>query len=90
MIKRLAGCVREFKRPTVLTFLFIVGEVIIECFIPFITADLVNRIKAGATVNEILATGALLIALAVSSLCCGGIAGVTCARASAGFAKNVR
>ncbi|MBO4220654.1 MAG: ABC transporter ATP-binding protein [Clostridia bacterium] len=90
MIRRLAGCVREFRRPTVLTFLFIVGEVIIECFIPFITADLVNRIKAGATVNEILATGALLIVLAVSSLCCGGIAGVTCARASAGFAKNVR
>ena len=42
MLKKLAGCVREYKKPSILTLIFIVGEVIIECIIPFLTADLVN------------------------------------------------
>ena len=48
MIKRLAACVREYKKPTILTLIFIVGEAFIETFIPFITARLVNLIKYGA------------------------------------------
>ena len=90
MIKRLASCVREYKKPSVLTLLFIVGEVIIECLIPFITADLVNQIKAGVELTEIVETGLVLIGMALLSLTCGGIAAVTCAKASAGFAKNLR
>ena len=90
MLKRLSKCVREYKRPTILTLVFIIGEAIIETFIPFITADLVNRIKAGADTKEVLSAGLLLVVLAVASLTCGGVAGFTCARASAGFAKNVR
>jgi ATP-binding cassette subfamily B protein len=90
MIKRLMGCVREYKLPSILTLIFIIGEVIIEVFIPFITADLVNSIKAGAEMRELLMTGALLVVMALVSLCCGGIAGFTCAKASAGFAKNLR
>ena len=90
MIKKLAGCVREYKLPSVLTFIFIVCEVIIECIIPFITANLVNKIKAGCELREIISTGLVLILLAILSLCCGGIAGVTCAKASSGFAKNLR
>ena len=90
MIKRLVGCVREYKLPSILTLIFIIGEVIIEVFIPFITADLVNSIKAGAEMRELLLTGALLVVMAMLSLCCGGIAGFTCAKASAGFAKNLR
>ena len=90
MIKRLMGCVREYKLPSILTLIFIIGEVIIEVFIPFITADLVNSIKAGAEMRELLLTGALLVVMAMLSLCCGGIAGFTCAKASAGFAKNLR
>ncbi|MBQ2240976.1 MAG: ABC transporter ATP-binding protein, partial [Clostridia bacterium] len=90
MIKRLLGCVREYKLPSILTLIFIIGEVIIEVFIPFITADLVNSIKAGAEMRELLLTGALLVCMALASLCCGGIAGFTCAKASAGFAKNLR
>ncbi len=90
MLKRLSKCVREFKTPTILTLVFIIGEAIIETFIPFITADLVNRIKSGADTKEILSSGLLLIVLAVASLTCGGVAGFTCSRASAGFAKNVR
>ena len=90
MFKRFAKCVREYKLPTILTFIFIVCEVIIEVFLPFITANLINSIKAGADMPEILKTGALLIVMAMLSLSCGGIAGVTCAKASAGFAKNER
>ncbi len=90
MLKRLAACVREYKKPTVLTFLFIILEAIIECFIPFITGNLVNKIQVGVEMGYILKTGALLIVMAVLSLSCGGIAGVTCAKASAGFAKNLR
>ncbi len=90
MLKKLAGSIREFKKPTVLTFIFILCEAIIESFIPFVTANLVNRIGAGADMWEILRIGGLLIVMAFISLACGGIAGVTCARASAGYARNLR
>ena len=58
--------------------------------IPFITAQLINHIHAGAAISDILKTGLILVGMAVASLCCGGIAGFTCANASAGFAKNLR
>ena len=51
---------------------------------------MVNRIQAGAGISEILKIGGVLILLAVLSLCCGGLAGFTCAKASSGFAKNLR
>ena len=90
MLKRLAACVREYKLPTLLTFILIVGEVIIEAFIPFLTADLVNQIQSGTEMREVYKIGGLLIVMAILSLCCGGIAAVTCAKASTGFAKNLR
>ncbi|MCH5190730.1 MAG: ABC transporter ATP-binding protein [Oscillospiraceae bacterium] len=90
MIKKLASCVREYKRPSLLTLVFIVGEVIIECLIPFITANLVNQIKAGVELKRLLTVGVTLAVMAIVSLCCGGLAGLTCAKASAGFAKNLR
>ena len=90
MLKRLSKCIREFKTPTILTLIFIIGEAVVETFIPFITADMVNRIKAGADTKEVLSVGLVLVLLALASLACGGFAGFTCARASAGFAKNVR
>ncbi len=90
MIKKLLGSVREYKLPTVITVLLMIGEAAVETFIPFITADLVNKIEASADMATILKTGALLIALAAVSLTCGGLAGMMSARASAGFAKNLR
>ena len=90
MIRRLAGCVREFKRPAILTFIFIVLEAVIECFIPFITANLLNALQDGAELLLVFRFGGLLIVMAVLSLCCGGIAGYTSAKASAGFARNLR
>ena len=90
MFKRLLPCIREYKKPTLLTLLFITLEAVIECLIPFITARLVNRFQTGAAVSEIVRVGALLVLMAALSLCCGGLAGFTGARASAGFAKNLR
>ncbi len=90
MLKRLFGCVREYKKPTILTLIFIVGESIIETMIPFVTANLVNEIKAGAELSAVIERGVLLAVLAFASLACGGIAGVCSARAASGFAKNLR
>lgn len=81
---------REYKLPTILTLLFIVGEAIIETYIPFITVDLVNSIKDGVQMESVIKTGVLLVIMAILSLTCGGAAGFTCAKASAGFAKNLR
>lgn len=90
MIKKLAKCVREYKASSILTLIFIVGEALIETLIPFITAQLINHINDGADITEILKAGLILVGMAVASLTCGGIAGFTCAKASAGFAKNLR
>ena len=96
MVKRLAGSIREYKRPTVLTLIFIVLEAVIEVFIPFITAELVNKISEGASgsstfgISGVLGTGGLLVLMALVSLMCGGLAGYTSAKASSGFAKNLR
>ena len=90
MIRKLAKSIREYKTPSIITMLLMVGEVVIECLIPFITADLVNDVKAGVELSELLKTGLILVALAVVSLSCGGIAAYTCSKASAGFAKNLR
>ncbi len=90
MFKKILGCVREYKTPTFFSLFFIVCEVVIEVFIPFITADLVNTIKAGAEMSDIIKTGLLLVVLAICSLASGGIAGLACSKASAGLAKNLR
>ena len=90
MFKRLLGCVREYKLSTILTLIFITGEVIIEVFIPFVTADMVNRIEAGQPLSEIIKIGLVLLVMALLSLSCGAIAAYTCAKASSGFAKNLR
>ena len=90
MLKRLAGCIREYKNLSLLTFLFMVGEAIIECLIPFITAALVNQMKGDLELKRLMIIGLSLILMALTSLAFGGLAGYTSAKASAGFAKNLR
>ncbi len=90
MIKKLYASVREFKKPAILTLVLIVGEVFLEVLIPFITAELVNAIKAGAHMADVARTGLILVLMAMLSLACGGGAGFTCAKASSGFARNLR
>ena len=90
MIKTMLKSLREFKKPTFLTLALMVAEVLIDVLIPFYTADLVNRVKAGVPMNEVLVPGLMLVVMALLSLVCGGAAGVTGSRASAGFARNLR
>ncbi len=82
--------IREYKKPTVMTPILVSVEVVMECIIPFITAQLINRIQAGCEFGEIAMYGAILVVMALVSLTFGTWAGRTCATASAGFARNLR
>lgn len=90
MFKTISRCLREYKKPTILTIIFITGEVIIEAIIPYLTAELVNNVKKGVDMSYILKIGLILLLMTIVSLACGGGAGMTSAKAAAGFAKNVR
>ena len=90
MIRQLMGCIREYKKPTILTLVCMVGEVAIEVLIPFITAKLINEVKAGAALDGIVRAGLVLMLMALVSLSCGAAGGLFGSRASAGFARNVR
>ena len=90
MIKKLLSCIRENKKHTILTPLFMVGEVGLECTLPMITGSLINAIKAGTDMGLILRYGLLLILMATGSMGCGILSGWFAASAGAGFAKNLR
>ena len=90
MIKTLAASIRDYMKVTVATPLLVLGEVVCEMSIPFVTANLIDNIKDGIGVGQMLPTAALLITLALVSLAFGAGAGVTCSHASCGFAKNLR
>ena len=90
MIREIAKSIREYKKVSILTPIFVSLEVVIECIIPFLTAEMVNRIKDGSEIREITLYGLMLIVLAVLSLVFGALAGSACATASCGLAKNLR
>lgn len=90
MIKTLMGSIRDYIKVTVATPLLVLGEVLCEMLIPFITANLIDAIKDGTTVAEMLPTAGFLVLIALTSLAFGAAAGVTCSHASCGFAKNLR
>ncbi len=94
MIRKLSKCIREFKLPSILSALFVTLEVVFECLIPFIIARLVNVINPtdGAPIElaQLLIYGGILVAMAIASLLCGALSGAFCAKASTGFARNLR
>ncbi len=90
MIRTLLKSVREYKRPSLLTPLFVFFEVVLECLIPMVIAELVETYEKSQSVTDILKYGAVVVVLALLSLTFGAVAGVTCATASTGFAKNLR
>lgn len=90
MIKTLARSIREFKKPAIITPLLVVVEVVLECIIPFVIANLVNEMQAGCDMGTIVHYGVQLLVMAVLSLMFGVAAGNTCATASTGFARNLR
>ena len=99
MIKTLIKSVREYKFPTLLTPFFVSIEVILECLLPFVIAELVSSIKRGVVLWgtwsswQSLGIGQyalILVLMSLASLACGALAGAFCAKAAAGFAKNLR
>ncbi len=86
----LAKSVREYKKPAVITPFFVILEVVLDCIIPFIIADLVNTIKDGGDMDAIVKSGVLLAVMAILSLIFGTVAAHTCSEASCGLAKNLR
>ncbi len=90
MLRELAKSIREYKHLSIWTPILVSGEVVMECIIPFVIANLVNEIKAGCSMGTILSYGLVLLVMALLSLLFGALAGVTCATASCGFARNLR
>lgn len=90
IMRNLMKSIRDYKPYTIATPLLVLGEVACEMTIPFVTANLIDTIKVGATVEELLPTSGLLVLLAIVSLVFGAAAGITCSHASCGFAKNLR
>ena len=88
-IRILTGRLREYRRACVLTPLFIVGEVALECLLPLIMATLVDRL-GGEDLGPVLRIGLALVVMAMASLACGVLAARFSATAAAGLAKNLR
>ena len=88
---RLIKSIRKYWTPSILTVFFMVIEAAAETMIPYITANLVNNLRTGnVDMLYLLRVGALLCAIAIISLSCGGLGGFTASMASTGFAKNIR
>ena len=91
MLKTLSKCIREYKTASILSPIFVTVEVVLECLIPFVITHLLAAIRnASEGMGDVWMYGGILVAMAVISLAAGALAGAFCARASAGFAKNVR
>ena len=90
MVKKLLNSVREYKKPSLLSPLFITLEVIMEVIIPLLMARLIDLGIDGGDMSYILKIGFALVLSAIISLFFGALAGKYAANASAGFAKNLR
>lgn len=90
MIKILLKSIREYKKTSLLSIMFIILEVIMEVIIPYIMAILLDKGVTLGNMTVITKCGIVLIAIAIISLICGSIAGILSAKASCGFGKNLR
>lgn len=89
-IKVLKKSIRDYKLPSILTPIFIIGEVVLETLIPTVMAVLIDEISKSISMDPIIKYGLILLAMALASLLCGFIAGKFAATASCGYAKNLR
>lgn len=90
IIRVLKKSIREYKRDSILTPILVAFEALVECIIPLMVANLVNKMQNGCDLSVILEYGVILIIMACFSLLFGALAGITAANASAGFGKNLR
>ena len=90
MIKTLAKSIREYKKDSILTPLFMIGEVVLEVLITYMLADLIDLGVNAGDMGYTVKRGLLLILCAGLSLLCGAMSGRYGAIASTGFARNLR
>ena len=64
MLKKLARCIREYKKDTIITPIYIIFEVILECIIPMVIADLVTKIQYGCEMDVVIKYGVILVLMA--------------------------
>ena len=95
MVKTLLKSVRQYKKPSIITPIFMALEAFCECLLPFVMAQMITAIDiegitSQVAMQEILKHGAILFGLAILSMASGALAGKFAATASCGFAKNLR
>ena len=82
--------VREFKKYAIITPLFMIGEAAVECALPLVMSEFVERIEKVNSIKELLPFILVILAMAVVSITCGILGGRFAAYAASGFAKNLR
>lgn len=90
MIKRLSQCIREYKKDAILSPLYVLVESLLDVAIPFVMAGLIDKGIEAGNMSMILQYGAILVGFALVALTFGALSGRSCARATAGFARNLR
>lgn len=90
MIKKLAKNIGEYKLPSILAPLAVTAEVIMEVFMPITMAQIIDKGIYGNNMNFVVKTGIVLVLMTIMSLIFGALSGSFAAKASAGFAKNLR
>lgn len=90
MIKRLLRSLREYKKPTIVTMLVMMLEVVMETLIPYVMAELIDKGFYGDDIPLIIKCGIILAVFSLISLLFGSLGAVVGAKASTGFAKNLR
>lgn len=90
MIKRLSQCIREYKKDAILSPLYVLVESLLDVAIPFVMSGLIDKGIEAGNMSMILRYGAILVGFALVALTFGALSGRSCARATAGFARNLR
>lgn len=90
MIKTLAAQIKEYRTVSIITPIFMILEVVFEMLIPFLMASIIDDGVEAGNMQHIYAVGAVMVAAALCGLFCGVMGGKYGARASTGFAKNLR
>ena len=90
MVKTLLKSIREFKKESILTSVFMILEVFMEILIPFLLSTLIDEGIAKNDINKMILIGIALVVAATLSLIFGVTSGKCAAKASSGFAKNLR
>ncbi len=90
MIRKLTRSIREYKRDTFLTPVFVILEVVMEIIIPLLMARMIDDGITGGDTGVLTSLGTVLIICVIIGLAAGVLSGAFCARASGGFAQNLR